>query len=227
MTEAKDSKSRMPIHWEGDVPRLSGAERLLLTFALDTFGERLSRFLLAGLGEEGVSQRWDFAITYAAGERNLKRRVQGITYEPEDGPSLLPRRRDPLVLIALLRLLPRDGPQPRYRLSYGPRDLLRLLGWRDSLEARNEIDGAVERYSLLMYVSQADPAEIAPHYLSRYKVRETIISEYQTSSSEGEEKERAPNLVVFNPHFIEQLGRRSLFGLDWNVVVSLERTGVR
>lgn len=216
----------MPDFWEGDVPRLSGNEQRLLNFAIDRFGARLGRFLLAGLGEESVSQRWDFAITYAAGERVLRRRVQGITYEPEDGPSLLPRRRDPLVLLALFSLLPRGGPQPRHRLSYGPSALLRLLGWRDGHEAQGEIDGAVERYSLLTYVWEADPAELAPRNLSRFKARESIISEYHVSGLE-EEKEHPPNLVVFNPHFIEQLEQKSLFGIDWDTVVSVERVDVR
>src|SRR5438128_39142 len=86
--------------------RLTARERRLVAFAQEQFGERLCTFLLAGLGEEGAGQRWRFVINYVGEDTSLlSRRVQVITYEPEDGSSYLPRRRDPLVLLALLHLL--------------------------------------------------------------------------------------------------------------------------
>src|SRR5436309_1958769 len=109
-----DSKLLRLLRGEDRPLWLSRPERRLLRFALDTFGEPLSRFLLAGLGEEKVGRRWRFTITYVDDEgAKLKWRVQVITYEPEDGSSCLPRGRDPLVLLALLRLSWRKGQAGR------------------------------------------------------------------------------------------------------------------
>lgn len=204
---------------------LSAPERRLVDFASGRFGEPLTQFLLAGLGEVRLSQRRGFTITYVGSEgQYLRRRVQVLTHEQEDGPTLLPSLRDPLVLLALLRLLPEDDQKSRYSLSYGLGDILRLLDWRDTRKARGEVDEAVERYSLLTYIWEIDSAELAHRNLSIYKTRESMISQFQTIDHEDE---RASNLVVFNPHFIENLERRSLFGVDWDRVQSLGSDIVR
>jgi hypothetical protein len=51
------------------------------------------------------------------------RRIDVITHEPADGSSLLPRRRDPLVLAALLCLLTRGGHERAARLDYQQEDV--------------------------------------------------------------------------------------------------------
>jgi hypothetical protein len=82
---------------------LSTTEQRLIEFAREEFSEFLTRFLLAGLGEESTGRKWKININYAGEGKSLKRQVQALSHEPEDGTALLPRRRNPLVLLALLR----------------------------------------------------------------------------------------------------------------------------
>jgi hypothetical protein len=74
--------------------------------------------------------------------------VQVLSYEPTDGQSHLPRRRNPLVLLALLQLLI-SGQASQHNLLYDQEYLLNLLNWGDTQEARSEIAEALERYSLI------------------------------------------------------------------------------
>src|ERR1700760_3760646 len=86
--------------------RLSRSERRLLEFALDLFGEPLSKFLLSGIGEEAEAQVWLFKVSFGAGSGAAHPRE--IRVEPDDipgEPRVLPSRREPLVMLALLRLL--------------------------------------------------------------------------------------------------------------------------
>jgi hypothetical protein len=94
------------VRGEGGEMWPSRLERHLLKFSLNTFGEKLSQLLLTGIGKRKVGQRWRLAISYISDQGAMrKRHVQVITYEPASGESFLPRGRDPLVLLALLRLL--------------------------------------------------------------------------------------------------------------------------
>lgn len=205
--------------------RLSAHEQRLLDFGRDQFGEHLSQFILAGLGEGAISQRGRFTIAYVSGENvALKRRVEALTYEPEDGSSYLPCGRHPLVLLALLRLLMNGDQGSLHTLRYEQKEVLSLLGWKDIRRAYMETEEAIERYFLLTYEWKMNKKELAHRGLAFYTASESIISEYQTIDEEiGEsaQEDRIFNKVIFNAHFIEQLRRRELFGIDWNYIRSL------
>src|ERR1043165_1352883 len=112
--------------------KLSAQEKRLVNFARKEFGEELVEFLMAGSGEDVTAQRWHFTITYAGnGNSLLTQRVEVITYEPEDGSSYLPCRRDPLVLFALLHFLLLSSDVASNTLRYQRGDLLSLLGRKD------------------------------------------------------------------------------------------------
>lgn len=203
----------------------SAPEQQLLDFAVGEFGEPLSQFLLTGLGEEPVDRRWRFTITYINdGDVRLERQVEVLTFEPEDGSSCLPRKRDPLMLLALLQLLLHKGQGSKFDLLYSLEDVLRLLGWDDTGETRQEIDEAINRYFLLMYMWELNRSELSRRKLSFYKVNERPVTEYRTVDREvGEEglMKRVYNQVKFNEFFINGLLRRNLFGIEWNQVSSL------
>lgn len=223
-----DSELVRLVRGEGGALWLNRHERRLLKFALGTFGEALSRFLLTGLGEEAVEPRWHFTVAYAGGDVDAyEGRLQVITHEPLDGQSLLPRWRDPLVLLALLRLLLHPGQESMAPLTYEPGDVLRLLGWPDDQDARRELDEAVGRYSYLTYKWEMSGAGLSRRGLSLLKGREQVLSSYTTVDEEAGGAGRARRVfsrVVFNTAFIDSLRRRSLFDVDWNNVSSLERT---
>lgn len=199
---------------------LSAPEQRLVDFAREQFGEQLSQFLLAGLGVENEGQRWHFAITYTGSDgAELLRQVEVITYEPLDGTSYLPRGRNPLVLIALLHLLINGSQGSLNTLRYEQADMLSLLGWKNTQEARREIDEAVARYFKLTYQWKMNDSELAAAKLDFYTTDETMLSEYTSIDTEDGKSAR----VVFNEHFIEHLLGRSLFGIDWKAVKSMER----
>lgn len=204
--------------------RLSASEQHLLDFSREQFGERLSQFLLAGLGEEPTGQRWRFTITYASdGHAWLKRRVEVITHEPLDGSSCLPRGRDPLVLAALLHLLLTGGQASSNTLSYELGNVLSLLGWKDTQEVGGEIDEAIRRYFMLTYKWKMNKSELARRKLRFYTADESLISETNLLSEEdaGGRMKRVASRIVFNEHFIERLLSRLLFGINWDNVRSV------
>lgn len=199
---------------------LSAAEQRLLDFAREQFGEHLSQFLLAGLGEEEVGQRWRFTITFTSGENSfLERHVEVITYGPAGGSSYLPRGSHALVLLALLHLLMNGGQGSLNALRYEQAEVLSLLGWGDTEEARGEVDEAIARYFKLTYQWKMNESELANAGLSFYTADEAMISEVTSIDAEDGKSTR----VVFNEHFIEQLLNRLLFGIDWNNVRSVLR----
>jgi hypothetical protein len=204
----------------------SGPEQRLLDFARQQFGEHLSQFLLAGLGEGNVGQRRGFIIHFSGDENIvLRRHVEVITYEPLNGLSYLPRHRDPLVLLALLYLLLQGDHALPNLLCYTQDEVLGLLGWNDTKKTRREIDEAVKRYSLITYKWKMNESEIERRNLSYYTADENLISKYHLIYSEIRESglERVLNQIAFNAHFINQLLHRSLFEIEWIRVQSISR----
>lgn len=225
MTRGKDSELDRLIRGEGDPHGSSSSERQLLKFSLDTFGESLSRILLAGLGEEGREpRRLLFMISYSDAEfATYQCRLQVITYELSESESYLPHRRDPLVLLSLLRLLLPETGDPGTELTFNPEDVVAALGWPDTDQARGEVDEAIERYSALTYIWILSGGKSA--HKERVKGREQIFSNYQTVAEEVEGQGtplRALSRVVFNTFFINNLRHRTLFGVDWDRVTSIE-----
>lgn len=204
--------------------KLSTPEKRLLDFAREEFGERLTEFFSAGFRENVDSQRWRFTITYV-GDNNslLKRHVEIITYEPEDGSSYLPRRRDPMVLLALLYLLLRGNSESSNILRYKDEDVLGLLGWKDTEKARGEMDRAIKRYFQLTYNWKMNQEELAGNGLTYYTSQESIINEHEIVDGEAAQENR----IVFNANFIELLLRRSSFGIDWTTVKSVSRKPIK
>lgn len=224
MTRGKDSEFDRLIHGEGDPRGSLASERQLLKFALDTFGESLSRILLAGLGEEGDEPRRQFTISYSSAESvTYQCRLQIITSEVAGGEYLLPRRRDPLVLLSLLQPLLHGTGDPGTELTFNPEDVVAALGWQDTDHARREVDEAIERYSALTYIWVLSGS--GPAHKDRVKGMEQLFSNYQTVDEEAEGQGtplRVLSCVVFNTFFINNLRRRTLFGVDWDRVTSIE-----
>jgi hypothetical protein len=213
------------IRGDGDALRLSGNERRLLEFALKSFGEPLSEFLLAGVGEEIAGRKWCFSITFTA-EQSADRSRE-LSVEAEEHPKRvthLPRRREPLVLLALLRVLLERGNISSANLSYKA-EVLGLLGWEDNDEARLTIDATVMRYAGLTYSWALSDDELLARGLTFYHGTSGMISSHSYEDVEaGGVVSRVANDVTFATSFAEELMRRTLFDVDWDRVRSVTRS---
>jgi hypothetical protein len=204
---------------------LSDHERILLKFALDQFGEPLSRFLLCGFGEDKVVPRWLFTIAFS-GERDV-RHSREVRVEADDRPDItpsVPRHKEPLVALALLRLLIVDHKLASSRLPYVQAEVVELLGWEDTQESRLSIDEAVSRYFTLSYEWVLGERELVEANLSFFHGSSRFISGYGYQTAEEDGKARPTmNNVEFNAEFVKGLVGRSLFGINWDSVSSVER----
>jgi hypothetical protein len=212
--------------WSGGAALLlSDSEQMLLKFALDQFGEPLSQFLLSGLGEERVVPAWLFTVTFTGGQGGrYSRKVRvGVDYRP-DMITSVPRNKQPMVVLALLRLLIVDCNLTSSRLHYDQQEVLELLGWKNTPENRLSIDETVRRYTSLYYEWALDKRELAEANLSFFHDISRLISgyDYETIEDAGEVKPTA-NRIQFNAEFVKELTERSLFGISWNRVHLLDR----
>lgn len=201
---------------------------MLVKFALDQFGEPLSRFILSGLGEDRVVHGWLFTVTFSSGQgRSYSRKVRVEADERPDISPAVPRHKEPLVVLALLWLLIVDRKLASFKLSYDLEEILKLLGWENIEEVRLSIDDAVKRYFTLSYEWTLSERELAEANLSFFDGSSRFISGYGwETNEEGDEVKRTANHVQFNAEFIKELMGASLFNINWRSVSSLERTSL-
>lgn len=208
--------------------RLSGSERRLLEYALDLFGEPLCKFLLSGIGEEAEARVWLFRVSFDEGSGVIRSRE--IRVEPDDiprEPRVLPGRREPLVILALLRLLIEAHGPSSSTLSYSQEQVLNLLGWKDDGATRSAVDQAVKRYAKLLYSWGLGREELAERKLSFYDSEERFISGYgfYNAEKDGEDR-RVANNADFSSVFVDGLTRRTCFDVNWNRVSEFTREAV-
>ncbi len=199
----------------------------MLKFALEKFGERLSQFLLSGLGEEAPERTWLFTIMFTDNVGVSRRR--DLQVEADNLPdivTLLPRWREPLVILALLRLL-MDRQPFSSSLLYDQAEVLELLGWEDTPTKRFSIDDAVERYVDMSYRWSLSAEELAEQHFSRHRGWTRFVTGcgYRDVEEEaGGRIRRVANRVDFAAECINELISQSLFGVNWNKVITFERT---
>jgi hypothetical protein len=206
--------------------KLSASEQRLLDFAHEQFGEPLTQFLLAGLGETLTAQSWLFTVEFIDDGATLKRELQVSASEQPDGPTRLPQRREPLVILALLRLFILRDQRPSTSLSYSIEEVLEVLGWKDTARTRRIVDEAVECYSSLMYRWAMGDNELALRRLAFYNSTECFVSGFSRLDEEGKDARhltRVLNRIDFNKEFVEGLRQRSLFEIAWDQAQSTRR----
>lgn len=213
---------------EGSALWLSGPERRLLKFALDTFGVTLSSFLLSGLGEEEQARAWLFSVAFE--DDRGAARVRQVRVEAVDLPDVatsLPGQKEPLVLMALLRLLLVDRRPPPWRLSYRQDEALRLLGWGETAESLSAVDAAMDRYADLSYRWALSEEELAERNLATFRGWTSFVTGcgYRDQEDGGDGlMKRASNHVEFSAEFIRELMGRSVFDVRWDNVREMTRT---
>jgi hypothetical protein len=204
---------------------LSRPERRLLRFALDRFGEPLARFLLSGTGEEAEARSRRFTVTFTDQAGTLYQRGIRVIADERGGiatPSL-PRRKEPLVMLALLRLLIDVRQTSSFDMRYRQEEILALLGWEGTEDNRLVLDEAVRRYNSLRYEWSLEGEELAAKGYDSYDGQAGFITGYAFENAEAEgEVKRAAREVRFSGEFVKELMGRSLFGVNWDKVSAVE-----
>jgi hypothetical protein len=205
----------------------SDAERQLIRFAREEFGEPLSALLLAGYGEDKRvrSRRFVIDLEDESGGRQ-QRYLKIVADRLLNARAQLPSGREPLVLLAVIRLLLNEGAEIPRRLAYPRNAMLRLLGCRCSSVSWEFVNGAVTKYFNLSYQPVDSLNELTGRSAIEYTCMHRIITGHGTLGGlkvRGQPEQRIYGEVTFNLHFIERLRRRSLFDMDWGRVHSISQ----
>jgi hypothetical protein len=198
--------------------RRSKGEQKLIDFSRESFGDRLSELLLCGYGEERVLSSRDFAVKLAGhDEAEMQLRLMFVAEAPAGANTSLPHLKEPLVLLALLRLLLGKGRGSNGRLSYSCDDVLGLLGWPGTPESWTTVASSVTKYFHAFYqlngrggIRSENARKLRPLARYDFAVREKAESESRMTAA-----------VTFGLDFIEPLRRGKLLGMDWGRVESL------
>jgi hypothetical protein len=204
---------------------LNRQERWLLKFALKRFGEPLSRFLLTGLGDGETPRRRIFTVAFDDKQGARYERQISVTAEERVEGLLpcLPRGREPLAILAFLHLLIERRKLSSFALKYEQEEVLRLLGWDDTGEARQSLDDVVGRYFCLDYRWELSRKEMDAQGLAFYNAASRLVSESGSDMVwEGGRLKRVRCEVAFSDVFVTELLRRSLFGVNWDGVHKVE-----
>jgi len=205
---------------EGErVTERTGAVRQLLSFAKTEFGEHLTELLLSGYDVEQVVLRRRYTVNLQ-GDSGREITVEVAT----DASTGLPAGWEPLVLVALLKLLLASGRSPTVSVSYSLRELLKKL----SLSAgdRRAVEQAIEDYYHLSFIKHEVVEVVAGEGpVGRTRVLRPIVEWERREETASGDRLVVPKdgRVRFNAEFVEQLKERSLLGIEWNLIQSLIR----
>lgn len=194
----------------------TGAARRLLSFATAEFGEYLSGLLLSGYGVDQIVLRRRYVVSLQDDGG------QEITVEvATDDSKGLPAGWEPLVLLALLKLLP-GGRSLTVTVSYSLRELLKKLGL--TAGDGRAVERAIEGYYDLSFIKyDAIEPSLREFPPARMRVLRPIIEWEREEETVGGNRLiiHKGGQVKFNPDFVEQLKGRSLLGIEWQRVQGL------
>ena len=193
-------------------------ERRLIAYTQERYGEMLSLFLLSGLGEEGRAGARHFTICEMNWDENIIRRRLVLSSDSEESP--LPHGRDPLVFVAILKLLRERGKADKVRFRLA--DLTALLGWDDTAESAQAVSGAIGRYYSATLTALPQRGERYTEESSPLGRGSRILIERETQVAEGEGAGRSYFGLAFHLEFSLWLRHKILLGIDWKRVVVIE-----
>jgi hypothetical protein len=190
------------------------AERRLISCAKRAFGERLTSFLLCGLNEQGVVRRRTFIVNHKIGGEAEEVRINIFS----DWPEGLPRGKQPLVLLALLKLWLSRGDAHSGIVAYSYEEIYEMLGWADTKKSLAIVDQAVLRYFELTYepVKDSDVGNSESGLADSPKCR--LVTSYRATDEDvcGCKSSRPIYRdVCFDSDLLNELKSKSLFGVDW------------
>jgi hypothetical protein len=198
-------------------------ERELLDSARRVLGGNLSEFLLCGLGEPHLPRR-----RYTS--TSIRKHGPGLVYQLEvvgESEKGLPGGRDPVVMAALLHLLWTVG-RGRDEVVFRDEDLLEIIAWPDTREARLAVEAAVERYYNTAYHrTSREPLGAGKGERLSSQVQK-LVTGYDTTMElrEGPPKEvRKSTILYFTTKLIEEVtgAEKYFLGIDFERLEPLRR----
>ena len=188
-------------------------------------GEHLATLLLGDYGSQQRRLSQIFLLTVSGADHEPTFRVE-VTTDHRWG---LTCGREPLVIVALLRLLFSRSELLIGRASYSYQEVLQLLGWRDMKRSRDDIRDAID-INFIQSFNLSSEGDGTQTPLS-YRRRQHLMTGYEFFDDGDEpyqqnavEHHRGDFQIDFNLDFIRGLRERRLLGIDWNLVRSVTRS---
>jgi hypothetical protein len=199
------------------VPQSTAAEESLVSYMQEAFG-LLATFLLTGYGESEIKHSSTFTIL--TDNFGVKTR-HSITLRAGDASGLA-HQREPLVLLALLKLSLMEGKSsaiPSLTHAVG-----RLLEWEQSEETDHAISTAIRKYFNVCYIRTDDIPYTFPGRSERIIGMYHLIRycEFGTDTLGGEPKDHFEGIKVeFSDNVVREVLERRLFRINWPATISL------
>lgn len=197
------------------------------------FGLFPHALLLLGYGESKPEKEREFTVeekdvqTGATLTRHMK-----VYTKSESG---LPRGRDPQVLLSLLSLVSKK-PEISNSVWFRKSELIKVLGWSDTPENRQDIEQAIERYFDTAYrglnINKSKTRDREHEQVRRIITGYDRIDERQVRHKAGQqpntaEAERLFSKVIFDPEFINDIrGGELSLTVNLDVIRKLKNSSI-
>lgn len=198
------------------------AEHRLVNEMQQRLGAPLSTFLLTGYCEAELKQSITYLIWTAQhqGPRRYWLNVRTIDVLG------LPCQREPLVLLALLRVLLTRDELTIGVVPFPAPEVHQVLGWQNTDETNSIINQALNKYFNLSYRKMYYQHDLFPDATAFAGQEYRLLTSYEFSV-ESEDGEPGQDLaymdVSLNFELVEGIRDKRLFGLDWKAVTSMQR----
>jgi hypothetical protein len=196
------------------------SEEELIRYMQEAFGT-LTTLLLTGYGETEVSGSRSFAVL--TDNFGVKTR-HWITLRAGDLTGL-PSQREPLVLLALLKLALVGGPGVNGSSIQSPADAVRgLLEWERSEETDQTVSNAMRKYFNMSYVRTDDIRYTFPERSERLTGMYRLLRYCEFGRLLGTQGRFDAVIAEFSENVTRELFERRLFRINWRTVTSFTPT---
>ena len=200
-----------------EIRKSESTEENLIRYMQEAFGY-LATLLLTGYGESEVTESRSFTIL--TDNFGVKTR-HWVTLRAGDY-SGLPSHREPIVLLALLKLSLVEGHGVSGNSIRSPADAVRgLLEWDNSEETDLTVSNALRKYFNMSYVRTDDIQYTFPERSERLTGMYRLLRYCEFGRHLRTEGERFDGVVAeFSENVIRELFERRLFRINWRTVTS-------
>lgn len=202
---------------------LTFAERRLIKDTEKKLGGTLCEFLLAGFGQDDIAQVRSFSVLSNNKLGKQEKLLRIHTFDPLG----LPNKKEPMVLLALLRTLKLrdDLAGINLALPFPAPEVVEILEWETSEENYKIAQEAIRKYFHLCYVSVTNLSNSFAEGSSFTGNVFRLFTSYMFST-ETELGDLSENIAIMNvdlnPEMVEGLMNRVFLGVNWDSVICVK-----